>query len=306
MTMVVYAIFTLVMVLFTSTNLHDADAMVWERVRVVLTTIVLWGVTRIWPCRFMQLFRIVVLLYFLSWWYPDTYLLNRQLPNLDHIFASIEQDIFGCQPALIWCQKFSSPIIAEMMDFGYAMYYPMFVFLILIIFFRKYTEFNRVSFVILTSFYIYYVIYDLLPVTGPQYYYLAAGLDNIAAGSFPDVANYFATHSEALPTPGYEDGIFHYLVESAHETGERPTAAFPSSHVGVATITMIMAMRLRQWKYAAVWAVPYVLLCLATVYIQAHYAIDAIAGLLTGIPTALCLDEMYLRLWGTGKGVKKN
>jgi membrane-associated phospholipid phosphatase len=27
----------------------------------------------------------------------------------------------------------------------------------------------------------------------------------------------------------------------------------------------------------------YVLLCFATVYIQAHYAIDAIAGLLTGV-----------------------
>lgn len=293
--MIIYAVFTLLLVLFTATNLHDADAMIWFRIRIVLTTAAMWLVYRIWHCRLMIFARIVILLLSLSWWYPDTYELNRHFQNLDPWFAQMDQSLFGCQPALLWCQQFSSPIIAELMDFGYAMYYPMFVILIIYIFFKRYEEFDRIAFVILASFYIYYVIYDLLPVTGPQYYYLAAGLDNIAAGNFPDVGYYFATHSEALPTPGYQNGIFHAMVESAHAAGERPTAAFPSSHVGVSTITMVMALRLREWKYALIIAIPYLLLCFSTVYIQAHYAVDAIAGFITAVPLAFALDVFYDR-----------
>lgn len=300
--MMLYALFTLVLVLFTTTNLHNAEAMVWFRVRIVMLTVAMWIVYRIWSCRLIVLARIVVLLLALSWWYPDTYELNRQFPNLDPVFAQMDQSLFGCQPALLWCQQFSSPVVAELMDFGYAMYYPMFVFLIIYIFLKKYEDFDRIAFVILASFYIYYVIYDLLPVTGPQYYYLAAGIDNIAAGCFPDVGSYFATHTEALPTPGYENGIFHAMVESAHAAGERPTAAFPSSHVGVSTITMVMALRLREWKYALIIAIPYLLLCFSTVYIQAHYAVDAIAGFVTAVPLALVLDFAYDKFCGKSLG----
>lgn len=292
--MCVYALFTLVMVLFTATKLQHADVLVWERVRVVLTTGALLVVYRLWPCKLMAFFRIVVLLLFLSWWYIDTYELNKHLPNLDPLFAGLDQQFFGCQPALLWCQQYSSVFIAEAMDFGYSFFFPMNACLVIMVFLRDYENFQRISFVLLASFYLYYVIYDLLPVTGPQYYYLAAGMDNIAAGVFPDVGNYFATHMEALPTPGYEGGLFHSMVETAHATGERPTAAFPSSHIGISTLTMVLALRLRYWKFALVWAIPYLLLCISTVYIQAHYAVDSIAGFFTGVIFALALDYFYL------------
>lgn len=293
--MVIYALFTLILVLFTSTNLHDADTMAWERVRVVLITVMLWASYRVWPCRFMIGIRILFLLILLSWWYPDTYELNRQFANLDHVFASWEQAVFGCQPALLWSQTMSSPIVSELMDFGYMMYFPMFAVFIIYLFFKDFDKMMRVAFVIITSFYIFYVIYDLLPVTGPQYYYLAAGIDNIAAGTFPDIGTYFATCQERMPSPGWEDGLFHRLLEAMHSEGERPTAAFPSSHVGVATITMYLAIKLREWRYAIIIAVPYLLLCLSTVYIQAHYAIDAIAGFIVAFPVAISLDLLYVR-----------
>ena len=46
-----------------------------------------------------------------------------------------------------------------------------------------------------------------------------------------------------------------------------------------------MLLALHSKKRWIVWMLLplYVLLCFATVYIQAHYAIDAIAGLLTGV-----------------------
>ena len=72
------------------------------------------------------------------------------------------------------------------------------------------------------------------------------------------------------------------MVE-AHDAGERPTAAFPSSHIGVTVVVLLLAWHSRnKWLF---WTfVPFfVLMFAATVYIRAHYLIDAIAGLITGI-----------------------
>jgi membrane-associated phospholipid phosphatase len=150
-------------------------------------------------------------------------------------------------------------------------------------FFFRYKEFDRTVFIILTAFFIYYVIFIFLPVTGPQYYYQAVGLDNIAAGVFPDVGHYFFDHQEPLPMPGWSDGFFYHMVENAHNAGERPTAAFPSSHVGIATILMFLAWRLRnRWLFWGMMPI-YVLLCLATVYIQAHYFVDVIGGWVSAV-----------------------
>ena len=62
------------------------------------------------------------------------------------------------------------------------------------------------------------------------------------------------------------------------ESVERPTAAFPSSHVGITTILMFLAWRTRCKTLFWCMMPFYVLMCFATVYIQAHYAIDVIAG----------------------------
>lgn len=231
----------------------------------------------------------------LSWWYPDTYELNRMLPNLDHHFAALEQTLFGCQHALTFAQQWDHPVWSELMHLGYASYYPMIGVVTLYYFFRCYQDFNRASFVILASFFIYYVIFIALPVTGPQYYYLAAGTDNIAQGIFPDVGSYFNQHQEALHMPGWEDGFFYHLVAGAHQAGERPTAAFPSSHVGVTTILMLLSWYSRSRRLFYSLLPLFLLMCLATVYIQAHYVIDVIAGWITGL-------LFFLALWyGYGK-----
>ena len=233
---------------------------------------------------------------FLAWWYPDTYEINRIFPNLDHVFASCEQSIFGCQPALLFSRAFPSHISSELMDLGYASYFPMIVITVLYYFAFKYEEFERASFVVIGSFFAYYVIFVILPVTGPQYYYGAAGLDNIAKGIFPNVHDYFNLHSERMTSPGYADGIFYHLVEDAHNAGERPTAAFPSSHVGISTVIMFLAWHSRSRALFLLLVPFFILMCFATVYIQAHYAIDAIAGLITGAAFYFALMR-YTKSW---------
>ncbi len=278
-----YLVFTLLMVLVTYTKVANPDAMIWGRIRIAVMTFAMWGVYRMVPCKLTRFARIVVQMALLGWWYPDTYELNRLLPNLDHVFATAEQSIFGCQPALLFCEKMPWPVVSELMDMGYASYYPMIVLAAIYYFIWKYSEFQRATFVILASFFAYYIIFDLIPVTGPTFYYKAVGLDNITAGIFPNVGDWFNSHTECLPSPGYTDGLFYQLVEDAKAAGERPTAAFPSSHVGISTVIMLLVWHTRNRRLFFCMLPFYFFLCMATVYIQAHYAVDALAGFVSGI-----------------------
>ncbi len=274
---------TLLMIMFAYTKLQNPDSMIWGRMRVVAITASLWAVYRMVPCRLTVLARVVAQMALLSWWYPDTYELNRILPNLDHVFAIWEQQLFGCQPALLFHQLLPQPWFSELMDLGYASYFPMILVVMVFVFLMCYKDFERTAYIVAGSFFLYYIIYVLLPVTGPQYYYGAVGIDEIAKGVFPNVGDYFCTHAERMTSPGWSEGVFYHMVENAHNAGERPTAAFPSSHVGVSTILMLLALRTRS-KWLCWALLPfYVLLCVSTVYIQAHYVVDVIGGFATGV-----------------------
>ena len=147
----------------------------------------------------------------------------------------------------------------------------------------------------LEAFFVYYLIFVLLPVTGPQFYYLAVGTEKIAAGVFPDLGNWFLTHAERMEAPGWSDGFFHHLLSIAHDAGERPTAAFPSSHVGITTVLVMLALRTRSKGLIFTILPFYILMCFSTVYLYAHYAIDAVAGLLTGVALYYSLSHLYQR-----------
>ena len=280
---IAYAALTTILVLFLYTRMSDPSAILMARVRFLAMTLALWGVYRLVPCRLMLGIRGVVQLALLGLWYPETYDFNRLFPNLDYLFAHWEQQLFGCQPALLFSQVLPSHVASELFDMGYGSYYFMIAVIALFYFAFRYREFERATFVILASFFVYYLIYIFLPVVGPTFYYHAVGLKTIAAGVFPNVHDYFLTHTASLPSPGYTDGVFYQFVEDAKAAGERPTAAFPSSHVGISTICMLLAWHSGNRRLFFVFLPFYIFLCCATVYIQAHYLIDAIAGLITGV-----------------------
>lgn len=294
--MLTYMVFTFVWMLLSSSSLVNPSSMLWGRLSVLAITLSLWGIYRLMPCRALRIVRILVQLGFLSWWYPDTYELNRILPNLDHRFAAIEQFVFGCQPALLFSKVIDNPVFSELMDLGYASYFPMIVTVMLFYIVSRHDEMDRAATVLLGSFFIYYFIFVIVPVVGPQYYYLAVGEDKIAEAVFPNVGNYFLTHSERMVSPGYIDGFFYNMVESAHQAGERPTAAFPSSHVGITTILLLLAWYSR--SRTLFWLLtPFAfLMFFATIYIKAHYAIDSIAGLISGVILYYCLTFAYKKL----------
>lgn len=277
-----YLVLTLLIVLFAYVKVENPESMIWGRMRVGVVTLALWGVYRMVPCRMTRLIRVVVQMALLSWWYPDTYELNRMFPNMDHVVAGWEQQLFGSQPSLWFHQEYPWPWLSEILDMGYASYYFLIAIIVFVYFFRRYEEFERCAYILIASFFAFYLIFDLFPVVGPTFYFLAIGPEQAAQGIFPEVGNYFNTCLDCMESPGWKDGVFYNAVELAKESGERPTAAFPSSHVGITVVVTWLAVHLRNWWLAAFMFVMTTIIFFATVYIQAHYAVDAIAGLFVG------------------------
>lgn len=290
---IIYAAFTAVVAAVFYNYIPSIGEMAITRAGYAAGMAALILIYRKRPCHLTFFLRIALQLGMLATWYPETYLFCSIFGNLDHVFAQADQFIFGCQPALLFSQILHGKIWSELFNMGYFSYYPMIFFLVVWTFFRRYLLFEKTSFIILCSFFIFYVIFMFLPVAGPQFYYQAVGIETIREGIFPHVGLYFRDHFDMLPETQY-GGLFQHLVEMAQQGGERPTAAFPSSHVGVSTIIMILAWKADRKKRVFIGLLPfYVFLCCATVYIHAHYAIDAIAGFLVAFPIYQISHKIY-------------
>lgn len=233
------------------------------------------------PNKYTRFLRVLFPVTLLNYWYPDTYEFCRIFPNLDHIFARADLALFGCQPSVEFSRWMPEKIWSELFNMGYFSYYLLIALTVLAPMTNGVKRFERSAFIVMTVFYLYYTIFLFLPVTGPQYYFQAAGFDVIANGSFPVLGDYFRYRGELAPSPGPE-GFFRGLVEATQASGERPTAAFPSSHVGVSTaLLFILYSEKRTLFYLSLPF--YFFLCCATVYIQAHYLVDVFAGLVTAV-----------------------
>ena len=290
----IYNLLTSVLILVLYREMDHPGQMLWGRLQIAGMTFLLMYLYRLAPCKLAAFVRVCIQMALLSYWYPDTYEFNRLFPNLDHIFASAEKWLFGGQPAVWFSQCFPEMWVSEPFNMGYFFYYPMMLIVVGWYFLYRFELLEKISFVIITSFFSYYFIYIFVPVAGPQFYFPAIGIDNVEQGIFPAIGDYFKHNQELLPGPGYEHGLFYNLVETSQQVGERPTAAFPSSHVGISTILMIMAWRGSRRLFTCLLPV-YLLLCGATVYIQAHYAIDAIAGFLTAFVLYWAVTWMFKR-----------
>lgn len=290
----IYNLLTSILILFIFQRMDHPLIMLRDRAVIAGATFLLMYLYRLAPCKFTAFVRMAIQMSLLSYWYPDTFEFNRFFPNLDHLFASAEQWIFSCQPAVLFSYYLPQMWVSEPFNLGYFSYYPMILIVAMFYFIFKFELFEKFSFVLVTTFFIYYLIYIFLPVAGPQFYFPAIGAEKVAIADFPAIGDYFNHHVELLPGPGYAHGFFYDLVEGSQQVGERPTAAFPSSHVGISTLLMIFAWRGSKRLFA--FLIPfYLLLCGATVYIQAHYLIDAIAGFFSAFILYMLVNEMYKR-----------
>jgi membrane-associated phospholipid phosphatase len=210
-----------------------------------------------------------------GFFYSETDSLNNLLfPDFDPFIATVEEYLFGGQPSLQFSVSFPQPWLAELMHFAYFSYYLIVLGVCLYIWRFNNRFFPKTVFVVSVSFYIYYLIFIAFPVAGPQFYFLP-----------PD---------NSIP----EGCLFGKLMHVIHQLGERPTAAFPSSHVGVALILCYLSARYARPLFKFVLLL-FVLLCFSTVYLKAHYLIDVIAGFLSApvlLVLSLWLNKKFGRL----------
>ena len=290
-----YAALTLLMILIFWGRMSNPLWLVSQRLLVAGAVVCVYAFNKMRPCAVTRFLRHLLPLCLLGFWYPDTYEFSRLWPNLDHVFAQTDLTLFNFQPALTFAWEFPQPFVRELMNLGYFSYYPMIAVGAFLPLVKGRKLFEKSVFIIIASFFLFYIIYLFLPVAGPQFYFPAIGVDNALQGNFLPVGDYFTHHAE-LPPSVARDGFFGSLV-SFIQQGERPTAAFPSSHVGVATILMIQFVRHHR-RAAIIFAPFYLLLCVSTVYIRAHYLIDVFGGLACGVIFYVLVRAAYKPLKG--------
>ncbi len=292
----IYMLYTFILIGIYWKGLADPMGMVVTRLLMVGAMGVMYALYRWYPCRALRILRVCPPLLGLIAWYPETYDFCSQLPYLDHVFAGIDQTLFGCQPALVFHKVVNSAFWSEAFCMGYYAYYYMMGATLIFYLLCRYPEANKAGFIFLGSFFLFYVIFEFLPVAGPQFYFKAVGEETADTGVFPAVGYYFQTHTEMLTFD--VKGVFGQLVLGAQEIGERPTAAFPSSHVGMSTVTMLLAWKAHnKWLFWVMMPL-YLFLCCGTVYIMAHYLIDSICGFFVAIVFFGLTSWLYEKLCG--------
>ena len=206
---------------------------------------------------FFQLLQNILVFALMTFLYKETAMLNTLIfPKIDEFLSNLDQNIFKFQPSIEFSKHFNSLFFSELFYFGYFCYYllPLVVFGILYKFLpQKIEEFG---FILISSFLLYYFIFIIIPAEGPQFYF-----------TFPD--NYIEAQ-----------GIFGNAIKLIQKNGEAPTAAFPSSHVGISWIVIFWLYQ--NFRKSVKYFLPFVILLMfSTVYIKAHYFVDVVAGFLT-------------------------
>ena len=240
----------------------------------------------------------VRLLDFLRHFYPvllytaffiETGSLNRMFFNeyLDPLVAQWEQQLFGCQPSVLFMQKLPWLPVSELFYISYFSYYIMISGVGIALFVRSRQQFFHYISIVSFLFYVCYVIYIVLPVIGSRAFFR-----QVDGYVLPDATQQLAV-TDVYPD-AVQAGVFFYIMKWVYRVFEAPGAAFPSSHVAVALCTVFFSFRyLRPIRYLHLTIA--VLLCLSTVYCRYHYVVDVIAGLVTAavvIPTG---NWLYLK-----------
>lgn len=202
-------------------------------------------------------FRNIYPVLFAGYFYTETVHYNKLFfNNLDPVFIKFDQWLFGFQPSLEFSKLIPSAWFSELMYFGYFTLYLITLSFVFAMYFKRKTLFLENTFKVTFTLLFFYFIFAIFPSAGPQFY--------------------FDLPERAVPTNGY---IFKDIMHAIQASAEQPTGAFPSSHVGITFVILILARKSLPLFFKICFPIA-IILTLSTVYIKAHYAVDAIFGLL--------------------------
>jgi membrane-associated phospholipid phosphatase len=262
----VYSILTAFIPVFFQINL--ANPLAFYGIRILILLLI-----GIWPLiklrlnkRWVQFFDLLLGTVFLGFFYNETGQLNAIAGSpIDPLLINAEQFLFRSQPSVLFSQVLTGLFATELMYLGYLSFYFIVFGFLLFLFIKKSDQFNRLLFLIVQSFLIFYLIFILVPSWGPQFYFFS-------------------------PINQAPEGVFFQKIVSFIQiTGESKTGAFPSSHVGMTFIVLLLSFRYAKVYGWIILPLAILLFC-STVYIKAHYLVDVVGGFIIA-PVLLVISE---------------
>lgn len=170
----------------------------------------------------------------------------------------VEDFLFGTQPSFVLSRALPYVALSEPLHAAYLSYYliiygpPLLLYAL-----GRRGDFRGLVFPLMLTFFVHYLFFIYFPVQGPRYLF-------------------------AAPDGHLAEGPVYQLAHKLLEVGSSRGAAFPSSHVAVATAQTLLVYRFLP-RLAPLVAVLAVGLALGAVYGGFHYATDALVGSALGL-----------------------
>jgi membrane-associated phospholipid phosphatase len=192
-------------------------------------------------------------------------LLYAELPRLMPAFGGVYHDgtiqrwelwLFGDEPSRTLAGRFPFVVLSELLHFGYLAYYPaVFVPSLLLYANGDRRGFAQNILALTVTYAVCWMIFAVYPVEGPRYEW-------------------------AAPV-GVPDGLVRRIALAILAGGSSRGAAFPSSHMAISTVQVLIVARWHR-ALATLLAVVACLVGIGAVYGGFHYGIDVVAGAALG------------------------
>lgn len=230
----------------------------------------------------------------LPFWFRELGRINRMFVDrfLDPVMLRWEQAWFGGQASVEWMLRWPSVWVAEFFHTAYFSYYLMIGGTALWLLARDRRAFRHFLTVVCLVFYGCYLVYLFVPVMGPRILSQSLLPGEVLLDLDMDLP-------PEVPA-GFGSGPMAAVMRFLYRHFETEGAAFPSSHVVVAIVTLRFT-----WTYLPRIRLPHALavvaLAASTVYCRYHYVVDVLAALVAA-PVLLLGAEWLWRRWGDGAG----
>ncbi|MBN2202500.1 phosphatase PAP2 family protein [bacterium] len=166
--------------------------------------------------------------------------------------------IFGVHPT-VWVERLFRPWLTELMNFFYTIYYFFIAAIAFPLYFRgKRKETFEFLFLVTFTFAVSFLLFLIFPSEGA----------------------WVILRDKHTVEP--EGGLFLHFIQWVQSNGTMRGGAFPSSHVAAAFTITLAGLRYNRPMGLVILPLA-VGVALATVYCRYHHAVDAIAGIVSGI-----------------------
>lgn len=243
---------------------------------IIFALLALFMATNHCKNRFIHFIRLFYsqLLYIL--FFGEAILLSQLFYNnysFDWFFSQIDFILFRSQPSITFHQLVpNTPSITELVFFSYFFFFPLICSGWWLLYLQGRMKDAVRAFSITTiSFYILFLVFIFFPVKGPKYF-------------FPYLNNIWYNNFEGFFFTAFMRNLFNHMNLAG--------AAFPSSHVALSLVAILLNRRYN-WRLALLFIAPTILLFFSTVFIYAHYVVDVIGGIISGILLYNLVPKLY-------------